>query len=188
MKRIVWYILLCTAFFVFIGCSDQGQTAQPSGVTHSSEVSSASTVTAIVGTGTPTQLATVAPTSSVGTPTPTATTGPTATQTTTAGGISTTIIYFYQAVENKNYTRAYSYLSSDATTTSGQKITKDVFLQMAQTADADGVVTSFDFIADSTDATQIIMTLTRGTSLRYHAHLHMKETGNIWQIAQIDRI
>ncbi len=192
MKRIPLYILLCSTFFTFIACSEQGQTTQPSSATHSSEVSASSTGTATTvpttGVGTPTQVATIAPTTGVGTPAQTATTGPTTTQTPTPGGISTIIIYFYQAVENKNYTRAYSYLSSDATTTDGQKITKDVFLQMARTADADGTVTSFDFIADLTDATQIIMTLTRSSSLRYHAHLHMKEKGTIWQIAQLDRI
>jgi hypothetical protein len=173
---------------MFIACSDTGQTTQP--ITHTSETSITTTVTqtATLSTGTPTQTATVTPTSSVGTPTQT-TTAPTVTSTTTTtGGISTTIIYFYQAIENKNYTRAYSYISSDATTTDGQKLTKDAFLQLAQLGDADGVVTSFDYIADSTDATQITMTIMRGSSLRYHAHLHMKEKGNVWQIVQLDRI
>jgi hypothetical protein len=164
---IIMNALLCLLFFVFASCSDQSQTTTPLATdNHPSYV----------------------PTALTGVATQTATSASTATQTTTTSNISTTIIYFYQAIENKNYPRAYSYLSDDATTAGGQRLTKGVFLQMAQLGDAGGVVSSFDFIADSTNVTQIIVTLTRSSSLRYHAHLRMKEKGNIWEIAQLDRI
>jgi len=187
---IPWWILLCAIFLAFAACSNQSQTSSPlASVTHSSHIitheegSPTPTETSIA---TPTQVATSTPTQGV-MPTPTAMPTSTGSQTPTSGkSISSTITDFYQAVEHKNYAHAYSYLSSDAETASGQKLTLDVFLQMAQVGDADGAVNSFAFIADSTDATKIIMSLTRGASLRYHAHLQMKEKDSTWQIFQLD--
>jgi hypothetical protein len=128
------------------------------------------------------------------TPAPTltaSTTGGTLTPTPTSGGtgsIESTITSFYQAIEAQNYTLAYSYLDANATTADGQKLTQQTFTQLAQSRDSQfGPVTSFDLLLNSSDHTQVIMTLTRA-GLRYHAHLQVKQEGNDWKILTLDRI
>jgi hypothetical protein len=133
---------------------------------------SSPTLTASATGGTPTQV-------------PTGITSPTPGGT---GSIESTISSFYQAIEAQKYTLAYSYLDANATTVDGQKLTQQTFTQLAQSRDSQfGPVTSFDLLLNSSDHTQVIMTLTRA-GLRYHGHLQVKQEGNNWKILTLDRI
>ena len=129
------------------------------------------------------------------TPTPAPTLTPSATGgslTPTPGGtgtIETTITSFYQALEAQNYTLAYSYLDANATTANGQKLTQQTFTQLAQSRDNQfGPVMSPDLLLNSSDPTQVIMTIARKSGFRYHAHLQVKQEGDGWKILTLDRI
>jgi hypothetical protein len=105
------------------------------------------------------------------------------------GTIEATITSFYQAIEAQNYDLAYSYLDANATIANGQKLTQQTFTQLAQSRDNQfGPVTSFDLLLNSSDPTQVIMTITRKSGFRYHAHLQVKQEGNGWKILTLDRI
>jgi hypothetical protein len=137
---------------------------------------------------TPTPAPTLTASATGGTLTPT----PTARASLTPGGTGTikaTITSFYQAIEAQNYTLAYSYLDANATTTNGQKLTQQTFTQLAQSRDNQfGPVTGFDLLLNSSDPTQVIMTIARKSGFRYHAHLQVKQEGNDWKILTLDRI
>ncbi|HXL38711.1 MAG TPA: hypothetical protein VN954_16080 [Ktedonobacteraceae bacterium] len=121
-------------------------------------------------------------------PTPT----PTGRASLTPGGTGTikaAITSFYQAIEAQNYTLAYSYLDANATIADGQKLTQQMFTQLAQSRDKQfGPVTGFDLLINSSDRTQVIMTIARESGFRYHAHLQVKQVGNAWKILTLDRI
>ncbi|WP_149399590.1 hypothetical protein [Dictyobacter arantiisoli] len=96
---------------------------------------------------------------------------------------------FYQAIKARNYTLAYSYLTDNATTEKGQRLTKDVFIQMAKAADGDnGPVTDVLINPGSTDSTSMVTTIDRSTHLHYHSHLTLKKDGKLWKIVFLDRI
>jgi hypothetical protein len=138
---------------------------------------------------TPTPAPTLTASATGGTLTPT----PTGRASVTPGGTGTieaTITSFYQAIEAQNYSLSYSYLdTANATTTNGQKLTQQTFTQLAQSRDNQfGPVTSFDLLLNSSDPTQVIMTIARKSGFRYHAHLQVKQEGNDWKIVTLDRI
>ena len=127
------------------------------------------------------------------TPAPTLTGSATGgTLTPTRGGTDTieaTSTSFYQALEAQNYALAYSYLDANATIANGQKLTQQTFTQLAQSRDNQfGPVTGFDILLNSSDHTQVIMTIARKSGFRYHAHLRVKQKGNDWKILTLDRI
>ncbi|GCE18891.1 hypothetical protein [Dictyobacter kobayashii] len=100
-----------------------------------------------------------------------------------------TVASYYQAIKAHNYERAFTYLSADAKTDSGQALTKDAFIQMATGADSEnGSVTNVEIDPASPDSTQVILTIDRSSSLHYHAHLTLKKDGIHWKIVSLDRI
>jgi len=147
----------------------------------------------------PTGSATPTPTSSVGvtaSPTtiisPTSTVAPatpTSTTTTLASDLTRIITAYYNDIEARNYTQAYTYLDAQATdTTTNQTLTQSSFIQQAQAMDSEeGPVVSFD-IAVFPPQTQVTMTVTRSHLGPYHAQLDMKQEDNTWKIASLDRI
>jgi len=103
--------------------------------------------------------------------------------------IEATITSFYQALEAQNYALAYSYLDANATIANGQKLTQQTFTQLAQSRDNQfGPVTGFNLLLNSSDHTQVIMTIARKSGFRYHTHLRVKQKGNDWKILTLDRI
>lgn len=120
--------------------------------------------------------------------TPTSTPSPSVTSTPTTVQSIATATSYYQAVKVKNYDLAYSYLDAHATTTDGKKLTKSVFLQLAQEEEVNfGSINNVDFFPGSADGTQIIATIDRGGT-PYHAHLTLKKEGNTWKITTLDRV
>ncbi|GCE04910.1 hypothetical protein [Dictyobacter aurantiacus] len=100
-----------------------------------------------------------------------------------------TAALYYAAAKARNYEKAYTYLSANAVDDSGKKVTKDVFMRMAQEGDnMNGAIVNVELAPYGNDATQIIATIDRNSGIRYHAHLTMKLEGNTWKIVSLDRV
>ena len=93
---------------------------------------------------------------------------------------------YYQALEQQNYTQAYSFLDPNAIdTTTNQKLTLEVFTALAQSTDtSEGSITTFSVGAFPP---LVVMTVTRKYG-PYHAHLQVKLEGSAWKITSLDRI
>lgn len=93
---------------------------------------------------------------------------------------------YYSAIQNKDYSQAYSYLDAHATDANGHPITLNDLEQTAQTMDKqEGPIVGFVAAAYSS---QVVMTITRAQMGPYHAHLQMKQEGSTWKIISLDRI
>lgn len=100
-----------------------------------------------------------------------------------------TAISYYQALKDRDYAKAYTYLDAAATTTDGKKLTQKSFTQMAQDAfTQSGAITDITMVPGSSDGTQIVTTIDRNASVHYHSHLTMKKEGSTWKILSLDRI
>lgn len=96
---------------------------------------------------------------------------------------------YCQAIKEKNYTLAYTFVSSDAKNSSGQALTEDTFMQMAHASDNEsGSIVNVTIDPASNDSTQILLTIDRSSSLHYHAHLTLQQDGKTWKIISLDRI
>lgn len=128
-------------------------------------------------------------TGSSSTPTPSTSASPTtssaASPTTQSGGTATTSSgskssvavanAYYQALKDKDYNKAFSYLDASAVNAQGQTLAQSVFVQLAQARDQEsGPIQSYDAQPDSTDPTMVIMTISRPQDQRYHSHLQVK--------------
>lgn len=97
---------------------------------------------------------------------------------------------YYQAVEQQDYTKAYSYLESNRATTSGVPLTQAVYTTQAQgLATAEGAITSYSIGAPdvTNDTAKITVTVTRG-STTYDVHLELTQVNGDWKISAYDRI
>jgi hypothetical protein len=131
---------------------------------------------------TPTQAAT-------SNPTPTATVAPEPTLAASSVRSIPTVMSFYQAIKQEDYAKAYTYVDSNATTTSGQKLTQATLAQLAHAEDVNyGVINNVNMSPESTDGTQVLLTIDRTTGMHYHTHLVLKQEGNTWRIISVDRI
>ena len=93
---------------------------------------------------------------------------------------------YYQAIVERNYRLAFSYLSLQATGPDGRKLTFQAFLQLAHMLDGQGGrVTRFS--ADAFQA-MVVMTNYREKFGPYHAHLQMARDKDGWTIVSIDRV
>ena len=96
---------------------------------------------------------------------------------------------YYQAIKEKNYTLAYTFVDANAKNSSGQTLTEASFKQMALASDSEsGAIVNVEIDPASNDATQILLTIDRSSSLHYHAHLTLKQEGTTWKIISLDRI
>ncbi len=99
---------------------------------------------------------------------------------------------YYQAIENQDYTKAYTYLDSNATfTVNGQSVpvtSPDVFTTEATTLDNTlGPVSYFRSSINANDYSRVDVTVTRnGPS--YLVHLQLAQVGNNWKIINADGI
>ncbi len=103
---------------------------------------------------------------------------------------SVTASSYYQAIENQDYTKAYSYLASNMQTTSNQPLTQGLFTQVAQTRDLrDGQVTNFSQTNISTNngTASVAMSVTR-SGQSYVVQLQLQQINGNWVITQFDTI
>ncbi|GHO87886.1 hypothetical protein [Dictyobacter formicarum] len=93
---------------------------------------------------------------------------------------------YYQALKDHQYIAAYADLDANATdTTTGQKLTLQVFIQIAQDSEnAGGPISSFSVAAHPP---LVVMTVSRSGG-PYHVHLQVKQEGSAWKITSLDRI
>lgn len=165
--------IILLALFVMLAYSGCNSTSQSSTATPTTSLTPTATLE------TP-----VSPTSS-STPITLPTTSPSLTTTSSPGSVTDMITKYYQALEKQNYSLAYSFLDPNATTTTGQHLTPEVFKGMAQVSDnTEGQITTFSV---GTYTPLIVMTITRKYG-PYHAHLQVKLEGGSWKITSLDLI
>lgn len=162
MKRLLFTLILCTCLtLLLVACNDQNQGAGSSKSSSGQEKQ----------------------TNAITTPIP----APTFTK--SAVSSIPTAINYYQALKDRDYAKAYTYLDDAATTTDGKKLTQESFTQMAQDAfSQSGAITNITMIPGNSDGTQIVTTIDRNASVHYHSHLTMKKEGSTWKILSFDRI
>jgi hypothetical protein len=108
---------------------------------------------------------------------------------------TTTANAYYQAIQNQNYTQAYTYLDFNSVTIAGQQTaTQDAYIATAKAEDlANGVVTSFTQTSIHSSSTNgvntatVIMSVTRSGS-SYSVDLQLKEENGTWKIVSFDQI
>jgi hypothetical protein len=103
---------------------------------------------------------------------------------------SVTASSYYQAIQNQDYTKAYSYLASNMQTTGGVPLTQSVFTTAATTEDTSlGPVTSVaqTGISTSNGTASVTMSVTRNGQ-SYVVHLQLQQINGNWVITQFDRI
>ncbi|MDQ2906726.1 MAG: hypothetical protein M3Y81_24720 [Chloroflexota bacterium] len=173
-------ILLCgLLLFAIVILSSCGGTPPPG---------DSATPTAAGASAAVTPAATATPEASATAPVSTPTIVPTAPP---AGSVLATANNYYNAVEARNYTKAYSYMDPGVTSRlqPNQPISQDQYTRLAQGVDLGaGPVVDYTYLADSSDPTMVIMTLDRKHGLRYHSHLKMKQAGGTWKIISFDTI
>ena len=171
---------LC-ALFATIVCAACGTVPQASAPAHTPTSTFKASHSVIIS-------ATASPSATTTPPvtTPTNTPMPTATATSPASSVAAMATNYYQALEQQNYTLAYSFLDPNATDTStNQKLTLEVFTTLAQSTDtSEGTITDFSVGAFPP---LVVMTVTRKDG-PYHAHLQVKLEGTTWKITSLDRI
>lgn len=110
-------------------------------------------------------------------------------------GVITTVNDYYSAIEQKNYTAAYSELAPQGSITG---LTQSAFMQQAQQRDQQyGPVTSYVYgqpsfginTSNQPDLTHMTMTVSvTRTHLNYNVVLSLQKIGGKWQITDFDRI
>lgn len=173
---------LC-ALFANIVCAACGTVPQSSSPTHTpTSTFKASHSVTISATASPS----VTPSATATPPVTTPTNTPMPTATSSASSAASMATNYYQALEQQNYTLAYSFLDPNAIDiTTNQKLTLDVFTALAQSTDTNkGVITTFSVGAFPP---LVVMTVTRKYG-PYHAHLQVKLEGGTWKITSLDRI
>ncbi|MEO8970051.1 MAG: DUF3824 domain-containing protein [Ktedonobacteraceae bacterium] len=98
---------------------------------------------------------------------------------------------YYQAIENQDYSQAYSYLADNMQTTSGQTLSQNLYTVAAQAKDTtDGQVTNFtqSGFTNSNGTASLTMTVTRnGHAYDVHLKLQQNSSGT-WKITSYDDI
>lgn len=107
-----------------------------------------------------------------------------------AVGPAVTATQYYQAIQDQDYTQAYSYIDPAGASVAGQSLTQTVFTTGAQAIDAQkGKVISFTssgFNVNGNTAA-VTMLVTRGGQ-QYTVNLELKKEGNDWKIINADGI
>lgn len=96
---------------------------------------------------------------------------------------------FYKAIQAKDYAKASSFLTADATL-GGQALNQTTLTQIAQAANSmNGPITSFKFTDDASDHTLLIGSIMRNKDMVYNTHLHLKQQPDgSWKITTLDGI
>src|SRR5215469_6678079 len=93
---------------------------------------------------------------------------------------------YYLHILGGDYTTAHSFLDSSATI-AGQPVgDQQAFTRLAKSADAQyGTVHGITFSTES-DAAQVTVTVSRGSSRSYDVHLILKQENGTWKIVSAD--
>lgn len=159
-------IILLTLFVMlaYSGCNSTPQSSTATPTTSLTPTSTLETPVSSASSSTPASTPTISPSPS---------------------SVTDMVTKYYQALEKQDYNLAYSFLDPNATTTTGQQLTPEVFKGMAQASDStEGQITTFSIGAYTP---LIVMTITRRNG-PYHAHLQVKLEGSSWKITSLDII
>ncbi|WP_052890800.1 DUF4878 domain-containing protein [Thermogemmatispora carboxidivorans] len=104
-----------------------------------------------------------------------------------------TVNDYYSAIQQQDYSEAYSYLEADTLTIQGKQIspTESSFALAAQTIDQGaGTVTNYSITSSSTngDTATIVVHVTRSSGVAYDVHLQLTKINSEWKITQLDNI
>lgn len=103
----------------------------------------------------------------------------------TASALQQAITNYYQALQEQNYSLAYSFLDPNAIIINGQHITLNTFTQMAKARYTQyGPIQRFSFLP----ATPVVAVTVIRKSYAYHAHLMVKQEQGTWKITSFDLI
>ncbi len=173
---------LCTLFAVIV-CAACGTVPQSSALADTPTTTSGASPSVTISA---TATLSVTPSATATPPVITPTNTPMPTATSPASSAAAMATNYYQALEQQNYTLAYSFLDPNATdTTTNQKLTPEVFTALAQSTDtSEGSITTFSVGAFPP---LVVMTVTRKYG-PYHTHLQVKLEGSTWKITSLDRI
>ena len=110
----------------------------------------------------------------------------------TATGAESIATQYYQAIQQQDYQKAYSFLNVSTLKVQGQNVpaTEQLYMQLASGADAArGKVSSSALKSTSTSngATSITVTATRNGN-PYEVHLTLQQSGADWKIVFFDQI
>lgn len=112
----------------------------------------------------------------------------------TAVGPTTAANAYYQSIKDQNYGQAYSYLTSNMTTTQGQQLTSTLYAQLAQAEDTvNGRVTTFSQTginvssSNGVDTATVTMSVTRNGS-PYSVTLQLQDENGTWKITSYNTI
>ncbi|MHB8600099.1 MAG: Cif family virulence factor [Ktedonobacteraceae bacterium] len=97
---------------------------------------------------------------------------------------------YYQAIENKDYTKAYSYLAPDFPVGAHERFTGTRFIASLQAEDTSaGPVTSFTQLGSgmNNDIAIVTMSITRGGQ-SYTVQLQLQQNKGTWQIIHEDDV
>lgn len=101
---------------------------------------------------------------------------------------SATVNAYYQAIEHKDYTKAYSYLSPDYPVGGHERLTHAIFISSAEAQDTTaGPVTNISQIGNSTNngIVSVTMSVTRNGQ-SYMVNLLLQQNNGTWQIINAD--
>lgn len=102
-----------------------------------------------------------------------------------------TVNQYYNAVEKQDYTTAYSYISTNLTTSNGQNLTQEIYSSAAKGLDTlKGKVTNFSVGTPSitNNVASVTVSVTRGSASPYDVHLQLQQVNGSWKITSYDNI
>jgi ABC-type transporter MlaC component len=109
----------------------------------------------------------------------------------TIAGPAITVDQYYSAVKNQDYNTAYSYISTNMTTSTGNTLTQELYTTAAQALDSvKGKVTNFSVgsISTNNNVATVTVSVTRGSAAPYDVHLQLQQINGSWKITSYDNI
>jgi len=106
-------------------------------------------------------------------------------------GPAITVNQYYSAVEKQDYNTAFSYISTNLTTTNGQNLTQELYTTAAQGLDTlKGKVTNFSVgnVSTTNNVASVTVSVTRGSAAPYDVHLQLQQVNGSWKITSYDNI
>ena len=109
----------------------------------------------------------------------------------TVAGPAITADQYYTAVKNQDYNTAFTYISTNMTTTNGQNLTQELYTTAAKGLDTvKGQVTNFSVGTPSinNNVANVTVSVTRGSAAPYDVHLQLQQVNGSWKITSYDNI
>jgi hypothetical protein len=109
----------------------------------------------------------------------------------TVAGPAIVVNDYYNAVEKQDYSKAYSYISTNLTVPNGQTLTQELYAAAAQGLDSvKGKVTNYSVgsVSVNNDTASVTVSVTRGSNPAYDVHLQLQQVNGSWKITSYGNI